>query len=93
MPLAVLGRRAVSVAVEGDAAQEEVQVVLEGDADAAVELHAVLQQLGAVLADVRLGDADQLGRVGGAVGHGPGRGVADGVARLEPASSCRRSGA
>ena len=38
-----------------DAAQEQVQVVLEGDADAAVHLHAVLHQLGAVVADVRLG--------------------------------------
>ena len=55
--LAVLAGRAVQRPVDGVPAQEEVQVVLEGDADAAVELHAVLQQLGAVLADVRLGRA------------------------------------
>ena len=49
MPQAVLGRRAVERPVDGVAAQVEVQVVLERDADAAVELHAVLHQLGAVL--------------------------------------------
>ena len=46
--LAVLGRRAVQRPVDGVPAQEQVQVVLEGDADAAVDLHAVLEQLGAV---------------------------------------------
>ena len=61
-PLAVVGRGAVQGPVDGQAAQEEVEVVLEGDADAAVDLHAVLHELGAVVADVGLGHADQLGR-------------------------------
>ena len=63
-PLAMLGRRAEQRTVERDPPEEQVQVVLEGDADAAVQLHAVLQQLGAVLADVRLRRAHQLGGVG-----------------------------
>ena len=47
---AVLGRGAVAArGRRRGPAQEQVQVVLEGDADAAVELHAVLEQLGAVL--------------------------------------------
>ena len=37
--------RSVQSAVEGVTPQEQVQVVLEGDADAAVHLHAVLEQL------------------------------------------------
>ena len=41
----VLGRRAEQRAVERVPAQEQVEVVLEGDADATVQLHAVLQQL------------------------------------------------
>ena len=44
----MLGRRAVQRPVDGEAAEEQVQVVLEGDADAAVQLHAVLDQLRAV---------------------------------------------
>ena len=66
--LAVLGRRAEQGPVDGEAAQEEVQVVLEGHPDAAVDLDAVLQQLGAVVADVRLGRARQLAGVGGSAG-------------------------
>ena len=58
--------------------------MLEGDADAAVHLHAVLHQLGAVVADVRLGRARELGGVGRAGGDRGGGVVADGVARLEP---------
>ena len=64
-PPAVLARRAVHGAVDDHPAQEQVQVVLEGDADAAVDLHAVLQQLGAVVADVGLGRAHQLAGVVG----------------------------
>ena len=41
-----------------------MEVVVEGHADAAVHLHAVLDELGAVVADVGLGRADQLGGVG-----------------------------
>ena len=58
--------------------------MLEGHADPAVELHAVLHQLGAVLADEGLGGAGELGGVRVARRHRDGRGVADGVARLEP---------
>src|SRR5207302_10128863 len=47
--LTVLRRRAVHRAVDGVTAEEEVEVVLERDADAAVHLYAVLHQLGAVL--------------------------------------------
>ncbi len=43
----VVGRRAVGEAVDRDAAEVQVEVVLVGHADAAVQLHAVLQQLGA----------------------------------------------
>jgi hypothetical protein len=61
-----------------------MKVVLERHADAPVHLRAVLHQLGAVLADVRLGRADQFGGVGVAVRHGGTGGVAAGMARLEP---------
>src|SRR2546426_440811 len=61
--LTVLGRRAVQRTVHGVPAEERVQVVLERDTDPAVDLHAVLQQLGAVRADERLGHAHELGRV------------------------------
>src|SRR5690606_9723716 len=44
-PAAVLLRRAVQRAVHRDPAQVEVEVVLPGDPDAAVELHAVLDDL------------------------------------------------
>src|SRR4051794_2993465 len=43
---AVLRRRAVQVAVEGDAPEVEVEVVLPGDPDATVELRALLHDLG-----------------------------------------------
>ena len=63
-----------SARFDDEAAQVQVQVVLERDPDAPVHLHAVLQQLGAVLADVGLGRADQLGRIVAALlggGAGP----------------------
>src|SRR5437899_1121669 len=59
-PLAMLCGRAVKPAVQGEAAKKEVQVVLKGDADAAVDLHAVLDQLGAVVSDERLCRAHEL---------------------------------
>ena len=59
--LAVVGGRAVGEPVDGDPAQVQVDVVLVGDADAAVQLHAVLDELGQVVAGVRLGRADRLG--------------------------------
>ena len=43
--------------------------MLEGDADAAVQLHAVLHQLGAVLADVGLRRAGELAARRGRRGH------------------------
>ena len=83
MTAAVLGRRAVGQPVDGDAPQEQVEVVLVGDADAAVQLHAVLDELGEVVADVGLGRAD---RAGGRVVLlvVPGRDVGDRVTRFEP---------
>src|ERR1700734_3253237 len=65
-PLVVVGRRAGQGTIDRHPAQEEMKVVLERDADAPVHLRAVLHELGAVLADVGLGRADQLGGVGGA---------------------------
>ena len=61
--LAVVRRRAGQRTVDGDPPQEQMEIVLERHPDAPVQLHAVLHQLGAVLADVGLGRADQLGRV------------------------------
>ena len=60
-PQAVVGRRAVREAVGHDAAQEQVDVVLVGEADPAVHLDAVLHQLGEEVAGVRLGGARRLG--------------------------------
>ncbi len=60
-----------SDAVHGVPAEEEVEVVLEGDADAAVHLHAVLEELDAVVADVGLGGAHQLAGVGRAARRRP----------------------
>ena len=80
----MIGRRAVQRPVDGEAPQVQVEVVLEGEADAAVHLHAVLHELGAVLADVRLGRTEQLSGVGRARLAAAQARVADGVARLEP---------
>ena len=60
----VVGDRPVGQPVDGDAAEEEVQVVLVGHADAAVHLHAVLRQLGEVVGRVGLGRAGRHRRVG-----------------------------
>src|SRR3954453_20295862 len=48
-PRAVLRRRALQVAVEGDAPEVEAQVVLPGHPDAPVELRALLHDLGRVV--------------------------------------------
>ena len=66
--LAVLGRGPVERPVHGVAPEVEVEIVLEGHADAAVDLHAVLHQLGAVVADERLGAAEQLVGIGRPIG-------------------------
>src|SRR3954467_1040061 len=58
---AVLRRRAVGEPVDGDPPEVQVEVVLVGDADAAVQLDAVLDQLGGVLARVGLGGARRPG--------------------------------
>ena len=57
--------------------------MLPGDADAAVELDAVLDQLGDLRADPRLGHADELGGIVVAGRHGAGGGGGDGVAGLQ----------
>src|SRR3954470_12517076 len=60
-------------AVDGGAPQEQMQVVLEREADAAVDLHAVVQQVGAVLSDEGLRDADELAGFRGPRLHRHGR--------------------
>ena len=84
MPLAVLGGRAVEEPVEGDAPEVQVDVVLVGHADAAVDLHAVLHQLGAVVADVGLAPRSRARAA--SVGR-PGHGAAAASAMAWPASS------
>ncbi len=69
-PPAVLAGCPVERAVERLAPQIEVQVVLVGHADAAVELDALLEQLVATVADVGRRRADHRGGVLGAVGDG-----------------------
>ena len=76
--------------VDDEAAQVQVQVVLERHPDSPVELHAVLQELGAVLADVGLGGADQLGCVAAALLDGGASRRADGI-WPRASSSCRRT--
>ena len=80
----VFGRRSVQRAVGGQATEHEVQVVLEGHADPAVELHALLEQLRPVLAHEGLRGARQFAAVGVTHGHRRGRLVADRMAGLEP---------
>ena len=80
----MLGGGAVEVAVHGDPPQVEVQVVLPGDADAAVELRALLHQLGGVVAEVRRRRAHDLGRVGIGVLHDAGGELGDAVRGLQP---------
>src|ERR1700723_3661920 len=65
-------------------AQVKVQVVFPGHPDPAVHLDAVLDELGASLGDVGLGDADDLACVGGTVLDCTGGIDGDGVGRLEP---------
>src|SRR5690606_30261322 len=60
--LAVCGGSAEKDAVHGGSSQVEVQVVLPGDADPAVDLNAVLQDGQGLVTDVGLGDAGQFGR-------------------------------
>ena len=76
-------RGAVDGPVDGGAAEVEVQVVLPGDADAAVELHAVLDHLGGVGPDPRLGRAHEVAGVRLPGRHGSGGGGGDAVARLD----------
>jgi purine-binding chemotaxis protein CheW len=80
----VLRRCAVQVAVEGDAAEVQMQVVLPRDADAAVQLGALLQDLAGVVAEVRRGCAHDLGRFGIVVLHRLHRELGDAVTALDP---------
>ena len=52
----MLSRRPVEPASDRVPPEIEMHVVLERDADSSVELYALVQQLGAVVADERLGD-------------------------------------
>src|SRR5436190_5236284 len=71
-------------AIDGGAPHEQMQVVFERQADATVDLHAVVQQLRAVLSDEGLRHADELAGLGGLRLNRRGRGIADGVGGLEP---------
>ena len=64
--------------------QVQVDVVLPGHADAAVHLHAVLDDVGRALPDVGLGHAGQLVGVVGPRAGGVRRGAGRGLAGLEP---------
>ncbi len=61
-----------------------MEIVLEGDADPAVQLHALVDQLGAVVPDEGLGGARELVRVVGVRLHGGAGDVTDGVTAFEP---------
>ena len=75
-PLAVVGRGPEQGAVLDHPAQVEVEVVVPGDPDAAVELDAVLEDGRPAVADVGLGHAHQFaGRRAGGL-DGPGGAVA-----------------
>ncbi len=58
--------------------------MLPRDADAAVQLHGVLDDLGCPLAHVGLGHAGQLGAAAGVLLHGAGGAVGGGEAGLDP---------
>src|SRR3984893_13989638 len=75
---------AVGLPIYYDPTQIQVQVVVPGHPDPAVHLDAILDQLGASLGDVGLGDADDLTGVGGAVLDRPGGVDGDGLGGLEP---------
>ena len=60
----VLARRSERRGIGDDPAQEEMKVVVECHADATVHLHAVLDQLRPVAADIELPGADELCTVG-----------------------------
>ena len=74
----------VEHAVGGEAAQVEVQVVLPGEADAAVGLQAHLRNLRAGVADIGLGDARDLRRGRTTVGDGLRGGRRTRGAHLDP---------
>src|SRR6478672_7930146 len=75
---------AVEHAVGGEAPQVEVEVVLPGEPDAAVDLEALLRELRAGIAGVRLGDAHDLRRGGPSVGDRVGGGRRRSGAHLGP---------
>src|SRR3954462_12998932 len=80
----MLGGAAVDRQRCGDPTEEQVQVMLDGQTDAAVELDAVLQKLGSVAPDVVLGGADDLGPVRSVVLDRLRRISDDGVTGFEP---------
>src|SRR5262245_17604124 len=81
--LAVLFDGSVQRGVLGHATEIEVEVVLPGHADASVELHAVLDDRGAAVRDVRLRDAHEFGSVVVCL-HGAGARGRGGLAPFEP---------
>src|SRR5262245_44233278 len=70
--LAVLFDGSVQRGVLRHATEIEVEVVLPGDADAAVQLHAVLDDRGTAVRDVRRRDAHQLSGIIVVCLHGTG---------------------
>src|SRR3954470_11553788 len=82
-PLTVPRRMPVERRVGGQAAQEEVLVVLPGVPDAAEHLEAVLGHVDAAVAHERLRHAGHRGAVRLAGADGPGGGEGDGLAHLE----------
>src|SRR6202453_5132649 len=73
---------AVSLPIDDDPTQIQVQVVVPGHPDPAVQLDAVLDQLRASLGHVGVGDAAHLAGVRGAVLQGPGGVDGDGLGGL-----------
>ncbi len=82
--LAEFRRTPVGGPVRHDAAEVEVQIVFERHPDAAVDLDAVVGQLGAVLADERRRGGGGVGRDRIVGRDGQRRGVGDRVRRFEP---------
>ena len=81
---AVVVDRPVEGGVQHHAPDVQVEVVLEGHADAPVHLHALVDDFGAVVADVGLRRAHDLLCVPGVVLDGGGGAVGEGEAGLQP---------
>src|ERR1700689_3989269 len=81
---AVLAGRSEHRPVHRRAPQVQVNVVLPGNADPAVQLHAVLDEVGRALPDVGLGHAGQFVSLLSPPCRGMSRGARRGLAGFEP---------